>query len=346
LKLKNKSINEAIIIVKEIKQKMLPATISNIGTPLQQQLAAIGHFVSTSTATQLEMAWQQRLPVLLEGLPGAGKTALAKKFAEAKGAKLYRLQCYEAINFQGVLYYWDQTLQRLCIEEARQQRRQAQLPSLTGSELRAISYAQECLIAGVLMQVLADPQGVLIIDELDKASNEFANGLLEFLGEFQITINETNETIKPPHHPPFVIITSNAGAGNSEREKLEDPILRRCVYINIPLPTIKEQFHILKFAAPSVSEHLIIDCLNFLKYLEMRRILEKPCSLAEGRAWLQTLALSQVSTLCAEVVATTAGMLAKTPSDVERLITNTKPALSYLDKQRAAVATQVTTIAA
>jgi MoxR-like ATPase len=309
-----------------------------IGNNLQSSLAEIGHFIDEATATQLEMAWQQRLPVLVEGLPGAGKTVLVKKFAEAKKAELYRLQCYEGLDFQGVLYKWDVTLQKLFIEEARQNQVKEGLPKLTGEALRKISYSCECLIPGILMKVLATPQSILLIDELDKASKAFSNALLEFLGEFQITINEIGETVKPTTQPPFVMITSNAGAGNSECEKLEDPILRRCIYINIPLPTTAQNFQILRNAAPQLPINVTIDCTNFVKYLNMRGILEKPCSLAEARMWVILLANYQVTALTEAVIKQSVGTVAKTPDDIERLLTNVTAILNYIDRERTTLA--------
>ncbi|MBA3366733.1 MAG: MoxR family ATPase [Actinobacteria bacterium] len=179
---------------------------------LQTALAGERYLVDEGLATVLFLALRLRKPLLVEGEPGVGKTELAKALAAATGAPLLRLQCYEGIDVHHALYDWDYPRQLLHLRAG-------------GDEAL---YSERFLLRRPLLEALDQPGAVLLIDELDRADDEFEAFLLEFLSDFQVTIPEIG--VVRAEEPPAVIVTSN------RTRELHDALRRRCLYHWIDRP--------------------------------------------------------------------------------------------------------------
>src|SRR5919109_5184853 len=182
---------------------------------LRGALALQRYLVDEGLGTVVQLALRLRKPLLVEGEPGVGKTELAKALAAAAGARLIRLQCYEGIDVSHALYDWDYPRQLLRLR--------------AGSE-RPL-YSEEFLVRRPLLEALADSNAVLLIDELDRADDEFEAFLLEFLSDFQVTIPEVG--VIHAESPPAVVITSN------RTRELHEALKRRCLYHWIEHPDLR-----------------------------------------------------------------------------------------------------------
>lgn len=281
-------------------------------------LARLGHYLEPDTALKISLWWQQPEPLILEGPPGGGKTSLALRIAEAKGAAFYRLPCHKALSARESLYTWNSKLQDIALESA------ARNGELTKGA-KSIIYDDAMLVCGVLAEVLLDPadEVVLLIDELDKvpAEEAFEALLLEFLGESCITVTETGKRLTRGNKPlPHTIITSNAGRFG-DRESLSKPVLRRSRYVYLPPPSEQRQLNILRDGAPGLSADVLTDCVLFIKWAGKVFSWEKPISLSETIMWVRDLEQLRVTQLTVEIAKSTLFSLAKTPADESRLIT-------------------------
>ena len=196
------------------------------------------------------LALKLRRPLLLEGEPGVGKTELAKALAAATNAPLIRLQCYEGIDVHHALYDWDYPRQLL------------QLRAGGTSQL----YSAEFLLRRPLLESLAQPGAVLLIDELDRADDEFEAFLLEFLSEFQVTIPEVG--VYKAEVPPVVIVTSN------RTRDLHEALKRRCLYHWIEHPDLQRELAIVRARLPHIGQQLASQVCAFvqdLRWLDLYR---------------------------------------------------------------------------
>jgi MoxR-like ATPase len=256
-------------------------------------------------ATAIYLALGLQRPLLLEGEAGVGKTEVAKTLATVLGADLIRLQCYEGIDAREALYEWDYSRQLLYVRALQEGEID---PARQIEEL----YGAEFLLERPLLRaVRAGSSGVLLVDELDRADDEFEAFLLEVLSDFSVTIPELG-TIAAAE-PPAVIVTSN------RTRELHDALKRRCLYHWIDFPELEREVEIIRLRAPGVSEQLarsVADSIAALRGLD----LVKPPGVAEAIDWAQALALLGVASVNGEhdAVEWTLGWAVKNHDDLRR----------------------------
>jgi MoxR-like ATPase len=249
-------------------------------------------------ATALFLALSLEKPVLLEGEAGVGKTEAGKALAQALGARLIRLQCYEGLDVTHAVYEWNYSRQLLHI-------RAAQEGTVSEDEL----FGPEFLIRRPLLEAIdSDEQVVLLIDEIDRADEEFEAFLLEVLSDFQITIPEIG-TIEA-RRKPIVILTSN------RTRELHDALKRRALFHWIGHPSLEREVEIVRLRVPGVPEQLAAEAAAFVQRLRQLD-LAKPPGVAETIDWAQALASLGRRELDAEVVEQTLGAVLKNREDVE-----------------------------
>jgi MoxR-like ATPase len=244
-------------------------------------------------ATAIYLALAMRRPLLLEGEAGVGKTEVAKTLAGLLAAELIRLQCYEGIDASQALYEWDYARQLLAAR--------------TGHEEL---YGPEFLVERPLLRAIRAGTGaVLLIDELDRADDEFEAFLLEILSDYTVTVPELG-TISAAE-PPAVVVTSN------RTRDLHDALKRRCLYHWIDYPDLEREVAIIRLRAPEVSERLaqsVADAVAQLRGLD----LVKPPGPAEAIDWARALALLGADGADGEAARTTLGWAVKNREDLER----------------------------
>jgi MoxR-like ATPase len=261
---------------------------------LQAALACQRYLVDEGLATVVFLALRMRRPLLVEGEPGVGKTELAKALADAEGAPLLRLQCYEGIDVHHALYDWDYPRQLLHLR--------------AGGSGRL--YAEEFLIRRPLLEALDRPGAVLLIDELDRADDEFEAFLLEFLSDFQVTIPEIG--VVRTETPPVVVITSN------RTRELHEALRRRCLYHWIDHPDLEREVAILRARLPGLPETLVRQVCAFVQELRWLDLYRVP-GVGETLDWAQALDTLGREEIDAEAADRTLGSLLKTREDIERV---------------------------
>jgi MoxR-like ATPase len=252
----------------------LPATLRRVRfasiDELQSALTRASYLPDRALSTALYLALELEKPLLLEGEAGVGKTEAAKAIARALGARLIRLQCYEGLDVTHAVYEWNYARQLLHI-------RAAQEGTVDESEL----FGPEFLIRRPLLEALeSDDRVVLLIDEVDRADEEFEAFLLEVLSDFQVTVPELG-TISARRRP-YVILTSN------RTRELHDALKRRCLFHWIGHPSLERETEIVKLRVPGVPERIAAEAAAFVA--ELRRLdLQKPPGLAETIDWARAL---------------------------------------------------------
>jgi MoxR-like ATPase len=262
---------------------------------LAAALADQHYLVDEGLATVVYLAHRLRKPLLVEGEPGVGKTELAKALAGASAATLIRLQCYEGIDVASALYDWDYTRQLL------------HLRSGATGEL----YSERFLLRRPLLEALtAGPEAVLLIDELDRADDEFEAFLLEFLAEFQVTVPEVG--VVKAAEPPAVVITSN------RTRELHEALKRRCLYHWIEHPDLEREVAIARARLPEVPPELVRQVCAFvgeLRWLDLYRV----PGVGETLDWAESLAVLGEDSIRPETAERTLGALLKAREDLERV---------------------------
>ncbi|MEU7656102.1 MoxR family ATPase [Micromonospora taraxaci] len=267
---------------------------------VRDRLDAVDYLVDDGLAMALFLALRLGRPLLLEGEPGVGKTAAAKALARALETPLIRLQCYEGLTAGEALYEWNHQRQLLAIRLA-----EAQDTRLTDADLFSAEFLQERPILRAVRHRGPVPP-VLLIDEIDRADDEFEALLFEFLGEAGITIPELGTFTA--RTPPVVVLTSNRS------RELHDALRRRCLYHWIDFPTPARAVEIVRRAVPGATEPLIHTAVQFVGGVRDRD-LEKPPGMAEAIDWVAALSVLGIADLVADDVARTIGTIAKTPDD-------------------------------
>jgi MoxR-like ATPase len=275
-----------------------PGTVSELTGILRQG----GYLADRGLATALFVGLSLNRPVLLEGEVGVGKTEVAKVLADTFGRRLIRLQCYEGIDTNQALYEWDYARQMLYIRALSERQ-------VTGDDAVDQVFGPRFLLERPLLDaVRAGDQAVLLIDEVDRADDEFEAFLLEVLSDFQISIPEIG-TIKA-ERPPLVVLTSN------RTRELHDALKRRCLYHWIGYPSPEREVEIVLLRAPGVSEALagkVVAAVNRLREME----LAKPPGVAETIDWVRTLDFLGETGLGTEVAGDTLGAVVKERDDLE-----------------------------
>jgi MoxR-like ATPase len=264
------------------------------------RLDAVDYLADEGTATAIFFALALNRPLLLEGEPGVGKTAAAKALARALDTTLIRLQCYEGLTVNEAIYEWNYQRQLLSIRLA-----EARHEELSDADLFTVAFLQDRpILQAVRHQGLRPP--VLLIDEIDRADDEFEALLLEFLGEAAVTIPELGTFVAA--RPPIVVLTSNRS------RELHDALRRRCLYHWIDFPSANQAADILRRLVPAASEPLIASTTQFIGRVRGLE-LDKSPGMAETIDWLSALAVLGVADLVREDVLATISTIAKTPDD-------------------------------
>jgi len=276
---------------------------------LTESLAATGYLADSGLATVTWLALAMRRPLLLEGEPGTGKTALAQSLSQLLSAPLVRLQCYEGIDATQALYDWDfprQILHLRAVEAARPQG-----TSLDADRLEDSLFDERFLLDRPVLRALRESPAVLLIDEIDRADDEFEAFLLEVLSTFQVTIPELGTITADP--APVVVLTSN------RTRELHDALKRRCLYHWIDHPGLAREIEIVRARMPEVSQRLAEQVASVVAQLRSGGDLLKPPGVAETLDWCQALHTLGRDTLDVAAAAATLGSVVKYREDLERV---------------------------
>lgn len=274
---------------------------------IQSALDENQYITNRSLATSIFLSLKMEKPIFLEGEPGVGKTEVAKALALVLDTKLIRLQCYEGLDVHNAIYEWNyskQILQIRLLEAGGEKDKEKIAQEIFG---------QDFLIKRPLYQAL-EYEGknppVLLIDELDRADEEFEAFLLEILSDFQISIPEIG-TIKTDK-PPVVVITSN------RTREIHDALKRRCLYHWIGYPSAKQEFEIVKRKIPMVNEILGKQVVAFVQAVRKKDFYKLP-GIAETLDWANALIKLGTTEISTEVTSDTLGTLLKYQDDIEKM---------------------------
>ncbi len=265
-----------------------------------------GYICDRSLATTVFLSLELGRPLLLEGEAGVGKTELAKVLAASLGARLIRLQCYEGLDVNTAVYEWNYPRQML---EIRLLEARGEIDKASAHDI----FSAEFLLKRPLLQALEATDGVppvLLIDEIDRADEEFEAYLLEILSDFQVTVPEIG-TIKA-EKPPRVILTSN------RTREVHDALKRRCLYHWIDYPTAQKEYEIVLAKVPEAPERLAREVVGFVHRLREADLTKVP-GIAETLDWAAALLSLGSRELTGEVVDETLGVVLKYEEDIRRI---------------------------
>ncbi len=280
---------------------------------LQLALRGESYLADRGLATAIYLAVSLDKPLLLEGEAGVGKTEVAKVLAAVLHRQLIRLQCYEGIDASQALYEWNYSRQLIAVRAMEAERAEAHVEDLFGPQF----LVERPLLAAIR----AGSRAVLLVDELDRADDEFEAFLLEILSEFAVTIPEIGQVVA--EEPPAVVVTSN------RTRELHDALKRRCLYHWIDHPSLEREVEIIRLRAPEVSESLARQVASAVARLRDLDIAKRP-GVAETIDWARALAFLGVEHLDGEVAGATLGAVLKDHEDQQlardRLLEVVEPA--------------------
>jgi len=255
-------------------------TLGTSTSELRAGMAACGYVADDDLAAALHLAGALGKPLLLEGEAGVGKTEVAKCLASVSGARLIRLQCYEGLDAQHALYDWDYQRQLLAIQMARE---------ASPDELKATLYSESYLIRRPLLEAISgEGDTVLLIDEIDRADEEFEALLLELLSDFQVSIPELGTVVA--RRRPRVILTSNGV------RELSDALRRRCLYHYLDYPDAERERAIVAARLPGIDAALLEQLVDVVQHLRGAALRKTP-GLAETLDWAASLMQLDVTDL-------------------------------------------------
>jgi MoxR-like ATPase len=267
---------------------------------------AHGYIADRAISLTTKIAFDLGKPILLEGEAGVGKTQLAKTLAAILETRLIRLQCYEGLDTSSALYEWNYAKQILAI-------RLAESSKSKQTEIESSIFTEDYLFARPLLQAVrhdGPTPPVLLIDEIDRADEEFEAYLLELLSDFQVTIPELG-TFEAQVRP-IVILTSN------RTRELNDALKRRCLYLWVDYPSMEKEQEIIAQHVPEIDADLTRSISKIVHNLRSIDFFKKP-GVAESLDWAQALLSLKVDSINSEILFDTAGVLLKYKDDIERL---------------------------
>ncbi|MBI4320962.1 MAG: MoxR family ATPase [Chloroflexi bacterium] len=273
---------------------------------IQQAMAKQKYIADRAMATTVFLANALKKPILLEGEAGVGKTEVAKVMAQMLRTRLIRLQCYEGLDANHALYEWNYPKQilRIKLEEATHGSK---------DEVGKAIFGEEFLVKRPLLDAITSDSAtapILLIDEIDRADEEFEAFLLEVLSDFQITIPEIG-TLKAKQ-TPFVVLTSN------RTREIHDALKRRCLYLWISYPTFEREYEIIRTKVPRLGERLTAQICRFMQEVRQLDFYKRP-GVAETLDWASALVALTKESLDRQTVEETLGCIFKYNEDVERM---------------------------
>jgi MoxR-like ATPase len=270
---------------------------------VRQQLADVAYLADEGIAGVVYLADRLEKPVLVEGPAGTGKTQLAKSVAEATGARLIRLQCYEGLDESKALYEWNYKKQLLRIQAERK-------AEATWNELEENIFTEEFLLTRPLLEAIrADEPVVLLVDEVDRVEVETEALLLEILSDYQVSIPELGTV--SALQVPLVFLTSN------NTRELSEALKRRCLYLHLDYPDLEREKEIVLTRVPEVTEHLADQIARIVRSIRQIELKKAP-SVSETLDWARTLVLLGVDTIDPNVARETLPILLKYRSDITK----------------------------
>ncbi len=271
-----------------------------------EELSRLSYIADKGLATSLYLALKMERALFLEGEPGVGKTEVAKVLAQAFDTPLIRLQCYEGLDVSQAVYEWNYPRQLLEIQARRDG--SGGLGHVTDD-----IFSEEFLLKRPLLRAIDqshEKAPVLLIDELDRADEEFESFLLELLSDFQVTIPEIG-TLEAEHRP-IAVITSN------RTREIHDALKRRCVYHWIDYPSLEKEIEIVRRKVPGLSERLAGQVVAFVQKVRRQDVYKLP-GVSETLDWAEALTHLHAESLALETVRSTLGFLLKNQEDVDKL---------------------------
>jgi len=273
---------------------------------IQELLEAQAYVAEPAVATAVHLAIALEKPLLVEGPAGVGKTEIAKVLARALDTELIRLQCYEGLDAAAALYEWNYPRQMLRIRMEEHSGRSLE-------EKESSIFGEAYLLRRPLLRAITQPDRapVLLVDEVDRADEEFEAFLLEVLSDFQVTIPEIG-TIRATHRPR-VILTSN------RTRELSDALRRRCLFLWIDYPSYEKELQVVRSKVDGLGERLAGEVTRFLQSLRRTELAKVP-GVAETLDWARALVVLHATGLDASLVRETLGCVLKDEADLRRTV--------------------------